>query len=293
MPFELRIHFTGLCLFTPDPTPSDNGPPRLHVVLVADGMHHPRLIYDSGYATEGSRDLSGDLKCERLNGFALTIGTPGGPIDLNLPPAILDLHEMFGVGRLPRKYTGPTPGSDVAARVTALAGGVTSTALGARYIVPGGDADKWPRKITTLVQWTIEGLEGKFDAWKLEPLGQTSPTAGPTLFPINDEIDVWIFNSMAIDLPPPGRRKLPRKGDKAEHFGAYYKLFPSGSHPVPELDEHGSHPLPPLIKSGCMKPKEFSGPRQEDQVERAAPSGRDPLTAHTVTCVTVQAPIEQ
>src|SRR5215208_4743470 len=69
MPFDLRVTFTGLCLFT-----LDRSDRRLHAVLINYGeengggsaashaghrpRHYPRLVYDKAYETRGSTALA-------------------------------------------------------------------------------------------------------------------------------------------------------------------------------------------------------------------------------------------
>src|SRR5215208_4793067 len=143
MPFDLRVTFTGLCLFTLDRLEKPAG--RLHAVLINYGgenaggsvggsatghpghrpRHYPRLVYDKAYETQRSTALARRLACRELDGSELRIDDQGDAFRPVIPPEVVDLNEIARVGTLDRRYVEPNPGPAVIARVRTNVGGFT------------------------------------------------------------------------------------------------------------------------------------------------------------------------
>ncbi|HEX2093139.1 MAG TPA: hypothetical protein VHG28_12080 [Longimicrobiaceae bacterium] len=288
MSFELRIHYTGLCLFAPDPTPP-SGSACLHALLLTHHhRHEPRLIYDRAYERESSPTTDGCLRCRDLNDRALKIDGFGEPITppITLPEEVVDLHMIAGVERLPRRFVEPDPGPKVAARVSTSVGRPGAPQRASLFTVPGGMPPDWPRRITTILQWKVKRKTGQDSVTLVlaDLRSRAEPKVGRiTLFPIGGTVDVWIYNALPDDLPPPVRVRNPGHGSPAEHFDAYYSLFVQGTKKTPVLAESPPHQIPPRIPSEC---------RGMGCLESTSGKKLRPETAHTDTCITAQVPLE-
>lgn len=300
MPFTLRIHLTGLCLFVPEPSPPDlDRGPRLHTLLLKHGHHghehYPRLIYDRGYENRPPVVMS-HLRCRKLDGRLLNFDSLGDLIDAKegfghpklpgkLPEQIVDLNEITDVGPLDRRFVGLNPNQDiVAARVTIFNGRFENHLDGACWTVQApSKPSMWPRQITTLVCWEIPDIQKESVTLLLRNLKSGKEEDRITLYPIEDRIDLWVYNATEDDLPP-AKRKPVSAGTPAEHFEAYYKPFKSTpqDHPILKGEPSGNAPAP--IPSDCKPGKQTSGGTLGVRLK--------PRTAHTPTCLTAQAEVQ-
>lgn len=295
MAFVLRIHFTGLCLLVPDPSPPAPDPrPCLHAVLPehSDHPHEPRLVYDRAYTNGGATKLEGFLCCERLKDRAVRFEGFGSEIDpatgfgtaaRKLPDDVVDLSTMAGTEPLRRAFVQPDPGSAVASRLSLYVGRYEWHRPPPLWRIKG----KPNRRITNVVQWSIPGL---ITAPVSIPLADLRTTGEPVvktlrLHPIHNEIKVWVYNVTPDDLPPPVNPQQPHEGDTADHFVAYYGLFEYGDRDIPELAETPQFQNPEPVPSECRSTRKGLDARPVP----GAALGRD--TAHTATCITAQTPI--
>jgi hypothetical protein len=286
MPFTLRVRFTGLCLFTVD-RPAG----RLHAVLINYGSenggghtaggaehmprHYPRLVYDKAYETKGSTALARRLACPALNGSELRINDHGSPFRPFIPSEIADLDEIAGVGALNRRHVDPNPPPTVIARVTTNVGGFTGIGRTPHWTAAQGKPAAWPRAITNRLEWTITNLrDDALDYWTLVGLDGSKGKAPPTLYPINNLIEVWVFNAMMSELPPADPAPAPTPGEPAAHFDGYFLLFPGTTPVIPTLE--------------IPEPDEDLLPYPSD-CKPGSPSMLESM--HTSRCLTAQAPL--
>jgi len=200
--------------------------------------HYPRLVYDKAYEREGSTALARRLACPALDGSVLRIDDRGDAFQPVIPREIPDLDEIAGVGPLDRRYVGPNPGTAVIARVTTNVGGYTRIGLTPRWTANQGRPGAWPRPMTNRLEWTIADIpDDALGHWTLAGINGAPGRPLPTLYPIGGVIEVWIFNAMMSELPPADPAPAPRRGDPAEHFDAYFALFPNAPPSIPVLDE--------------------------------------------------------
>lgn len=296
MSFDLRITFTGMCLFVPDGE-------RLHVLMPATGGHgghgshrhdhepaghmhgngsdpagatHPghgvedhvvRLYFKSAYLRPGATGVGPELApAVAMDRRVLDLaGVSAGAIDPSLDGCeLVDLEPIVGE-RISRSLLAPepVPGGRLVSRVTLAAGRVTGHAPGARWQLTD---DGQEVAMTYRVQWTVpvihpgaakHGLE-----WALTNLDGTPAEDLPRLFPVDGVIDVHVYHTPVRELPP-GVPQVTRV-TQADHFGAFYVLY----------DNPRARPIPRFRKN---PPAEASGVR--------GPVGADPQT-----CMSAQSP---
>jgi hypothetical protein len=236
MAFTLRITFSGLCLFVPEPA---NGGPtgRMHVLM--PGMfgghcgadrHVAALAYDTGYLTAGGAP-TGIIAMARLSGQHFT-PVAGEEANLAFCGHIVDLREITGRGVDP-DLLGSDSGNKLTARATLGAGRIRAVAPGMCWEWRPGEL----RPIANKVQWEIPGVEGDRLTLVSEPIGGGGEQkALGTLFPINGEVNLVVYHETPQELPPD---PLPAESQPVHalgfvppHFAAYYELFGG---PVPTL----------------------------------------------------------
>jgi hypothetical protein len=234
MAFTLRITFSGLCLFVPEPVA--NGTGRMHVLMPgmfghhhsAEDRHVPVVVYDVGY-TQPSGALLGIPALARLTGYTLALGQ-GDTAGLSLCNQIVDLAQITGRPVDP-DHLGPDTKKKLSARVTLGAGAITRVAPGVCWEMRPGEF----RPIAHRVEWEIPGFPGDSVTLLAQPLGGGgSPRELGTLYPRDGLLSVRVLHETPQDLPPEPRTmdQVPMlmPGDPPKHFSAFYALFGS---PVP------------------------------------------------------------
>jgi len=290
MSFDLRITITGLCLFVPDNRADKK---RLHVLLLEHEhhRHHPKLIYDKAHTNSPNEKLA----CRTLDGVALNFGDHGdviqNPVKLD---EIVDLDEIAKVGKLDPRFVDGDPRAEVAARITLNAGSVTRIGRSAEWVVKQDSTVVWKGKITTEIDWTIRGVNGDTlkEQWEFVDLATGVEAFGLELHPIGNPplIEVSVYNSLLRDLPPFEPRPLPRPGEPAEHFDAYYRPYGGGTI-LPILNEDPK-PIPGNSKrSDCKRSTHILAPAHHHEHEKGETLAPPILTAHTATCIMAQAPV--
>ncbi len=236
MAFTLRITFSGLCLFVPEPA---NGGPtgRMHVLM--PGMfgahcgadrHVAALAYDTGHLAQGGTP-TGITAMARLTGQQLT-PVAGEEANLALCNHIVDLREITGRPVDP-DHLGADTKKKLMARVTLGAGRITRVAPGVCWEWHPGEF----RPIAHKVEWEIPDVEGDALTLASEPIGGGgAPKALGTLYPMDGRVNVVVYHETTQDLPPEPlpleHQPVPPPGYTPPHFSAYYTLFGG---PVPNV----------------------------------------------------------
>jgi hypothetical protein len=244
MPYTLRITFTGLCLFVPEPVGgAETG--LMHVlfpVFTGDGhdghdghagthRHLPVLYFDTAHLRAGSPGPDGVLGQKPLRNLLIQLGTDAPAADLRLCPAIVNLKEVTGEQVNADQYRADIAGK-VTTRVTLGLGRNTAVASGVCWDFAGT-----VRKIAHKARWTIGNLEPPLQL----PVGNLHGTGArglPPLYPLADAdgnqfINLQVFHTPAVDLPPEPELPVPIGiGATPAHFAGLYDLYRTG---VPTL----------------------------------------------------------
>jgi hypothetical protein len=302
MSFDLRITFTGMCLFAPHPTTG-----RMHALLPSfqgagndpAHQHYPVLIYDVAYELPNSPQFLRRLACVPLDRTSLSLPQPvGSTATLVLPDEVADLDRVVGQGSLPKRYLTSDPNPELDCRVTMSAGAVTDYKLGEYFLFGGGEA----RRMTWQLEWTIRGIQEDRLQWRLQALTSADPQPPglETLYPIGGVIHIKIHNVTCQYLPKRKVRELP--GYKAaEHFEGYYELINKPSLTIPLNDK-----IQATEYSECSCEEVEAGAQQESSHHHAGtPHGENEASAlvppsesgfgfggSPVTCVITKATFE-
>jgi hypothetical protein len=235
MAFTLRITFSGLCLFVPEPAGA--GPSgRMHVLMpgmfghhdAMDDRHIPVLAYDAGYLVQGGA-LNGVTALAKLTGHTLTPVT-GADAELALCSQIVNLRDVTSLPVDPDLLADDTQ-QKLVSRVTLGAGGMTRVSPGVCWEWGPGEF----RPIAHRAEWEIAEMPGDRIELVAEPLGGggASQPLG-TLFPVEGLVSLDVHHVTQADLPPDPlaleHQPMPEPGENAKHFSAYYGLF---GEPVP------------------------------------------------------------
>ncbi|HEX6368495.1 MAG TPA: hypothetical protein VF006_06175 [Longimicrobium sp.] len=230
MAFNLRITFSGLCLFVPEaPTGGTTG--RMHVLLPGMFGHHhagadrhvAALAYDAGALVQGGPAL-GVTALARLTGYALSFGG-GDSADLQLCGHIPDLREITGQSVDPDHLAADTR-KKLVSRVTLGAGQITGVAPGVCWEWKPGEF----RPIAHQVRWEIPNVDADRLTVVGTPLGGggASKTLG-TLFPTDGQLNLTVLHETVENLPPDplpaDHQPALMPGEHPRHFAAFYGLF--------------------------------------------------------------------
>ncbi|HEX9938239.1 MAG TPA: hypothetical protein VGB15_13985 [Longimicrobium sp.] len=263
MAFTLRITFSGLCLFVPEP--SNGGPAgRMHVLM--PGMfgahcgadrHVAALAYDTGHLVEGGAP-TGITAMARLTGHQLT-PVAGEEANLAFCSHIVDLREITQRPVDP-DHLGADTRKKLNARVTLGAGRITRVAPGVCWEWRPGEF----RPIAHKVEWEIPDVEGDALTLGSQPIGGGgAPRALGTLHPIDGRVSLVVYHETPQDLPPDPlpqeHQPVPPPGFVPHHFSAYYTLFGG---PVPSVMPRYWGKLsdcPPLANPCDILPPEMGG----------------------------------
>jgi hypothetical protein len=235
MAFTLRITFSGLCLFVPEPVGGGVGG-RMHVLMPGMFGHHhdgadrhtPALAFDVGHTVQGG-PLMGFQALAKLTGYALTLGT-GDAADLHLCSHIVDLRPVTGRSADP-DLLGADPQGRLVSRVTLGAGRITRVAPGVCWEWAPGEF----RPIAHQVEWEIPDVEGESLTLTAESIAGGDPALPlGTLFPVDGRVNLVMYHETQQGLPPDPvpieQQQPPMLGETPKHFAAYYDLF---GEPVP------------------------------------------------------------
>jgi hypothetical protein len=256
MAFTLRITFSGLCLFVPEPVGS-GGTGRMHVLLPGMFGHHhhspedrhvPVVVYDAGSLVQGGPAL-GVSALAKLTGHTLSLGA-GDTAGLSLCSQIIDLRQITGRPVDP-DHLQVDAKKKLVARITLGAGGITRVAPGACWEVGAGEF----RPIANRVEWEIPDFPGDSLTLATQPLeGGTSPLALGTLYPRNGLLSIQVLHETPQELPPDPlpahHHPMPMPGESPKHFSAFYSLF-GGPVPMVMPRYWGKLADCPPIPGGC------------------------------------------
>jgi len=252
MPFTLRIRFSGLCLFAPQPA-AGGTPDRMHVLMPkATGahLHIPVLEFDAAHMLPGSTPGSAVTQL-LLRESALTV--EGAGVDLKVCDEIVNVRDATSSPVLPDLYDG-NPGGLLASRVTLLGGRMKRVSPGVCWKWVDGKR----RRMAHVAEWEMS-MPGDALLWVLQQLpgGTTTPPAVPLLIPmgpsggklLNVRIRHLPADELTLERPD---KPIPTKAD---HFAHYYALFgkPVTVLPTDPVDDPTCPPeqdCPHIVNSG-------------------------------------------
>jgi hypothetical protein len=264
MAFTLRITFSGLCLFVPEPVGA-GGTGRMHVLMPGMSGHHhrpedrhvPVVVYDAGYLVQGGPIL-GVPSLAKLTGHTLSLGE-GDTATLALCSQIVDLREITG-RPVDADHLGADTKRKLVSRVTMAAGSITRVAPGVCWEMRPGEF----RPIAHRVEWEIPDFPGDELTLTAQPLGGGGPSRGVgTLYPKNGLVNLEVLHETPQDLPPDpltmDHQPMPMPGDQPRHFAAFYSLF-GGPVPIVMPRYWGSLDDCPQMAGGCPEiPPDMGG----------------------------------
>lgn len=262
MAFTLRITFSGLCLFVPEPT-NGGSTGQMHVLMpamtgkhCAADRHVAALAYDTGYLVEGGAP-TGITAMARLSRQQFT-PVAGAEANLGMCSHIVDLREITQRSVDP-DHLAADGQKKLMARVTLGAGGITRVAPGVCWEWRPGEY----RPIANKVEWEIPDVEGDFLTLVSDPIdgGGMQKSLG-RLFPIDGMVSVVVYHETPQEMPPDPRpiehEPVPARGFTPHHFTAYYGLFGEG---VPTVLPRfwSKDGCPPLENPCATLPPEMGG----------------------------------
>jgi len=229
MAFTLRITFSGLCLFVPEPV---GGGPRGRMHVLMPGMfehlhdpadrHVPVIAYDTGYLVRGG-PLVGVSALAKLTGQTF-VPLPGAEADLRLCSQIVDLRAVTGRSVDPDHLADDTQ-NKLVSRVTLGAGRMTRVSPGVCWEWGPGEF----RPIAHRAEWEIPDVPGDKLTLVSKPLGGGTPRYVGELFPVNGAVHLDVLHETLQALPPDplplSYQSPPMLGESPKHFAAYYSLF--------------------------------------------------------------------
>ena len=229
MAFTLRITFSGLCLFVPEP--AGEGPAgKMHVLMpnmfgcgCGEDRHVAAVAYDTGHLAE-SGTPTGVTAMVAVSGQQIT-PVAGEEANLAFCDHIVNLQEITGTP-VDSDHLGADTAHKLNARVTLGAGGITRVAPGVCWEWNPGEL----RPIAHKVEWEIDDVEGDSLTLVSEPIGggSTQKALG-TLYPMDGRISLVMYHETPQGLPPEPMPlddfPVPSVGFTPHHFSAYYTLF--------------------------------------------------------------------
>jgi hypothetical protein len=257
MAFTLRITFSGLCLFVPEPAAQGGSTGRMHVLMPGmHGHHHhgaadrhvPVLAYDTGYLVQGGT-TTGVVALAKLTGHEL-VPVPGQAAELALCGHIVNLKEITNRPVDP-DHLGADTKNKLVSRVTLGAGRITRVSPGVCWEWRPGEF----RPIAHRVEWEIPDIEGDRLILAAEPIrGGSGQRPLGTLFPVDGRVNLEVYHETADDLPPDPlplhHTSPPMPGEPPKHFAAYYGLF-GGPVPIQLPRYWGSLDDCPVLPNPC------------------------------------------
>jgi hypothetical protein len=263
MAFTLRITFSGLCLFVPEPA-AGRSTGRMHVLMPGMFGHHhgadrhvAAVAYDTGHLAPGGTP-SGITAMATISGRQVT-PVAGDEAVLSLCGHIPNLREITG-RPVAADHLGADNGKKLTARVTLGAGRITRVSPGVCWEWRPGEY----RPIANRVEWEIADVEGEQLTLVSELIGGGGEQkALGTLYPMNGRVNLIVYHEPPQDLPPEPEplehQPVPPRGFTPPHFAAFYGLF---SGPVATLLPRYRGPVteaPPLANGCATIPPEMGG----------------------------------
>jgi hypothetical protein len=282
---KLVIRFSGLCMPAADPHPSGKvGVPCVHVLLPNFGtvdspipgpshpVHHARVFYETMYSVAPHPGL--DVVCESLALGTLDplelapAGTTLPGLTFDVAGAMRSIQEIAGGGAitstLKRQYVDPsdTAPAGLQARVTLRAG--QGTALLPAEPPMWTIASGTDKTLATAFDWVVTGLpEDTPLTFRIRALAGGRLRRSFSLKPQGGQIVLHVMNGALYDLPPAVHqpRRLRKALEEADHFMAYYALFPGSSGHPPRLSaDHWNAEVPAgKVRTICKGHAEGTG----------------------------------
>lgn len=228
--------------------------------------HFARIVYDTAYETQGAKQLNRQLRFVSIERRQLELlGLSQEKLDLEVPSDVCDITPV--AGPLPKSVLGADPGPGMVARLSMDSGALTDCRLGAFFTLNGK-----LQRMTTRTEWTVRGIAGDSLApLTLAPLNGGDAGTMPTLYPINQTIQLMVFNAPAAEYPPKGEFHVPQSGMDADHFVHYYGLFGEAAGPIPQAPDDDD--IKPIREVGVVPEPGAEVPRK----------GKE--TGSTMTCI--------
>lgn len=244
MPFDLTVTLGGICLMVPDPSdgrlyglmppaPGDHGHGEAHI---------PVLTFRAGQLHRGGGASGKNPSHVPLENRALDLsGVTGDPPARGpLPPEVYSMDRLMGRGISRELLNGDGEGRLIS-RVVLAPGTVTGHQNGARWRMAG----EGPRWMATSIRWSIPGVDRDSLEIELKPLAGGRAEERLELFPVplggRPTIDLYVFHTLRDDqptsLPPVPTHDSMGRGQVADHFKYFYRLF--GHPPVPVYEGEG------------------------------------------------------
>jgi hypothetical protein len=234
MAFTLSIHFSGLCLFVPEPGTLN----RMHVLLpsATGSMHHhvPVMQFDAAHLKPGGTSSPPtELAAQALvRGGQMVLGGGAGA-STTVCPEIVDVAGVAGTSVLPHLLTG-NGGGLLATRITLTEGRMEAVAPGLCWT---WDPSQPSRRMAHQAWWEMTVSDSAIEIpWTALATGGEAPER-PKLYPIgsagNEKINVSILHLPREEHGFEPQAGMPPHNGVAEHFGMYYPLF--GLNQVPRL----------------------------------------------------------
>lgn len=228
MAFTLRLTFSGICLFVPEPV-GGGSRGRMHVLMPGMFGHHDRahqhvpvIAYDTGYLVPGGL-LLGVPALARLTGHTF-VPVAGEEAELRLCNQIVNLRAVTGRSVDP-DHLADDRQRKLVARVTLGAGRMTRVSPGVCWEWGPGEF----RPMAHRAEWEIPNVPGDSLTLVSNPLGGGGTRHLGTLHPVNGAIHLDVLHDTLQDLPiepiPMDSQPAPMLGESPKHFAAYYSLF--------------------------------------------------------------------
>ena len=232
MAFTLRINFSGLCMFVPQPV---NG--LMHVLLPKSTAHAhgadrhvPVLWFDMAHLRPGVTGGDNIPVLVRLAGETLRLNGTGAA-NLYICTEIVNLRPVTGKP-VHADHLGKDERQKLAARITLGSGRMTR-------IAPG-DCWEWVpgqfRHLAHQVEWEIEYPDASLTL-QMEDFDGVPGRTLQTLYPFTPlggtpVINLNVHHVPVGDLPPDpepaSQRHVPAFGAEPTHFLTFYTLFGGG-----------------------------------------------------------------
>ncbi len=235
MPFTLRIHFSGLCLFVPRRDTSNRM--RMHVLMAnaTQGHHHgtrhfPVLRFDTAHLRPNQAGTDKVTAYRDLSRMRVEIGSAEAS-DV-ICPQIVRLREVTNRDVPDRMFQNSPGTAALGARVTVADGAMTLVGRGKCWEWAPGQA----QRMAHFAIWEISMPTADELRLRLDPLGSGTALELPVLYPIGAAAEPKFINLSVHHLPAdelapvPAHHATPGNGEPAWHFASYYDLYESLPH---------------------------------------------------------------
>lgn len=233
MAFTLRITFSGMCLFVPEPA-NGTDPDRMHVLLPKSALGHghghephiPMLEFDVGHLYPGRKGGMNIIAQQRLHNGVLKLGD-GTRADLAVCSEIVNLRPFVGTP-IESELFNEDPKGRLISRVTLSSGRMSAVNPGACW--------EWEpnsyRRMAHQAQWTVPNVPDNSLEVVLRQFANDTPFGPrPVLYPFDRPdgervLNLYVFHLPSADMgPAPRPVPRPELGTPAPHFMDYFGLW--------------------------------------------------------------------